>query len=251
MQNQRTKEWLKTFNNDYFDRQFTTPYRSTVKFCDWLEEINVLNSQNTTKILDIGTGKGANMCYMKSRFPNLEMLGLDINQEFIDEGNIYMERNSIEKCRLEYGDIFQLDSKKFGNVYEGIISYQTLSWLPNHELALEKMVELNPNWISFSSLFYEGLVDCKIEVKELLDSDGENIKNTSFYNIYSLPRIQKFFEKRGYEICKYVPFHIDIDLEKPKHTHMQTYTEMLPNGKRLQLSGPLIMNWYFVFVQKK
>ena len=31
---------------------------------------------------------------------------------------------------------------------------------------------------------------------------------------------------------------------------MQTYTETLQNGKRLQISGPLLMNWYFIYAEK-
>lgn len=61
---QRKNEWINIFNKDYFDRRFAEPYRSTIFFCDWLEKIGLLNSENPIKILDIGTGKGANIYYM-------------------------------------------------------------------------------------------------------------------------------------------------------------------------------------------
>lgn len=76
---------------------------------------------------------------------------------------------------------------------------------------------------------------------------GVNTSNSSYYNTYSLPRIKEFLAQKGYRTFKYIPFEIDVDLPKPEHTHMQTYTETLQNGKRLQISGPLLMNWYFIY----
>jgi hypothetical protein len=56
---------------------------------------------------------------------------------------------------------------------------------------------------------------------------------------------------KGYTVFKYCPFEMDIDLPKPEHTLMGTYTKTLPNGKRLQISGPLLMNWYFIYAAKE
>ena len=80
-----------TINEDYHNRQFITPYRSTVKFCDWLEQIGALSKQVTYKIMDIGTGKGANLYYMNKRFPNCQYLGIDINNDLIKEGNAFFK----------------------------------------------------------------------------------------------------------------------------------------------------------------
>ena len=49
----------------------------------------------------------------------------------------------------------------------------------------------------------------------------------------------------GFNNIKYKPFEIDIDLAKPVN-RMGTYTEKLENGHRIQISGPLLMPWYFV-----
>ena len=71
-----------------------------------------------------------------------------------------------------------------------------------------------------------------------------------FYNIYSLPRIKNFLAKRGFKTFKYSPFVIDIDLPKPGHTNMQTYTEKLIDGKRMQMSGPIPMSWFFIYAAR-
>jgi len=247
---QRLDEWSKDLTNDYFERQFKNPYRSTVKFCDWLEELKVLTPQTKANIMDVGTGKGSNLHYMKERFPNCKYLGLDINSDFIEEGNTIIKKLNISDCNLELGDIYKLNIEKHGNKFDGIISYQTFSWLPGYEKPLDEIIKLNAKWVSFTSLFYDGLVDCKIEVQEYHNPEDEKSFKTSFYNIYSLPRIQNFLLKRGFKIFKYTPFEIDIDLPKPEHSNMQTYTEKLMDGKRLQISGPINMSWFFVYASR-
>src|SRR5690349_3240131 len=104
---QRLDEWTTNFNKDYFDRQFKNPYRSTVKFCDWLEEMTVFNAKSSLKILDVGTGKGANVYYMAKRFERLSLTGIDINADFVKEGNdILKEFKVADRARLLTGDIY-------------------------------------------------------------------------------------------------------------------------------------------------
>ena len=262
---QRIDEWTKTYNDEYFNRQFKTPYRSTVKFCDWLEELDVINTDSQSNILDIATGKGATLYYMQQRFPHCSFLGIDINNDFVQQGNCYFTNEQIQNCKLEYGDLYNLNLETFANKYEGIVMLQTLSWLPEAESALSEIIKLNPQWVAFSSLFYDGLVECKAEIYEYENFNKiktkdcgdmvvcENVikfKKSSYYNTYSIPKIKAFFEENGYKVFKYSPFEIDVDLPKLEHSHMGTHTLLLSNGKRLQVSGPLLMNWYFIYAER-
>lgn len=108
-----------------------------------------------------------------------------------------------------------------------------------------------PNFLALTSLFYEGNISCHIEVEE-------HKKNRKcFYNVYSLPELEVFCEKSGYLLKKFAPFNIDIDLQRPDNMDaMGTYTERIMaqgsgSEKRIQISGPLLMNWYMVLIQKK
>ena len=197
MKKQRLDEWITIKDDDYADRQFKTTYRSTIKFCDWLEQLGVLNPKSKLNILDIGTGKGANLYYMQQRFSNCQYIGLDINNDYVQDGNAFFESQKIRNCKLENGDLYNLDSEKYADRFEGIISIQTLSWLPEYEKALNEIIKLNPDWISLTSLFYEGLIDCKIEIISYKSPQDKNSFRTISYNTYSLPRIENFFfEKR-------------------------------------------------------
>lgn len=242
---QRTEEWLKNYNKDYFDRQFETPYRSTVAFCDWLEKTGTLTQKSALSILDVGTGKGANLYYMAKRYPNLKMLGVDLNQEFVDEGNQILKAKKVDaSCELAVADMYKFD-KSLISKFDGIVSYQTLSWLPDFREPLRSMASLNTEWIALTSLFFDGNVNCKIDLEEYNRGIDHEPKQT-FYNVYSLPLVQKFLKELGFTKFLFTPFEIDIDIPKPDHKIMGTYTETLINGRRLQLSGPLLMNWYFI-----
>lgn len=242
---QRTEEWLKNYNKDYFDRQFETPYRSTVAFCNWLEETGTLKKDSALSILDVGTGKGANLYYMSMRFPHLKMLGVDLNKEFVDEGNQILKSKNVDtKCGLAVADLYNFEKSLF-NKFDGIVSYQTLSWLPDFREPLKSMASLNSGWIALSSLFFDGNVNCKIDLEEYNSGIDHEPKQT-FYNVYSLPLVEKFLGDLGFKKFLFKPFEIDIDIIKPDHKIMGTYTETLNNGKKLQLSGPLLMNWYFI-----
>lgn len=242
---QRTDEWLSNYNKDYFDRQFETPYRSTIAFCDWLEQTDTLKQNSTISILDVGTGKGANLYYMAKRFPNLKILGVDINNEFVNEGNKILKSKKVDTtCKLAVADIYNFD-KSLINRFDGVVSYQTLSWLPDFREPLKSIASLNTKWIALTSLFFDGNVNCKIELDEY-NRGIDNEPKQTFYNVYSLPLIEKFLMELGFRKFQFTPFEIDIDIEKPDHKIMGTYTEKLSNGRRLQLSGPLLMNWYFI-----
>lgn len=71
-----------------------------------------------------------------------------------------------------------------------------------------------------------------------------------YYNIYSLSRVQKCFKEQGYSNFKFIKFEIDIDLPRPDTMDIGTYTINTEDGKRIQISGGLMMPWYFVVAYK-
>lgn len=108
------------------------------------------------------------------------------------------------------------------------------------------MCDLNPEWIAMSSLFYDGRINFYIN----LDDHEQNGGGEHYYNIYSLPLVKELFERNGYKKFYYEKFDIDIDLPKPKGKEMGTYTVKTEDGERLQISGALLMPWYFVLAKR-
>jgi SAM-dependent methyltransferase len=250
MTKQRTDEWLEAANLSYHERQFKDVYRSTIHFCNWLEDMNCLTQSSPSRILDIGSGMGSNIFYMSARFPNHKFEGIDINPDMVESGNQIFSQNHRQNCRLRQADLYQLPSSFVGQ-YDGIVSFQTLSWLPDYKEPLERIAELDANWIAMTSLFYEGELNCTIQIKDYSKPIGDKKYSEYYNNIYSLRRIAEGFLSCGYEDFKYIPFEIDVDLPKPERPGMGTYTERLENGRRLQISGPVLMPWHFILAQRK
>ena len=224
--------------SSYHDKQFQEIKRSTVKFYDWIESLNILSSESTIHVADVGAGQGANVLYASKRYPEAKFTGIDINPDLIKKGNRHIERQT--NCRLLVGDLYNFDQKHIG-AYEGIVSLQVLPFLPDYEIPIQKMIELSPTFIAMSALLYDGDVECNIKMHDFSEPHGRTFN----YNTYSLLRIIECFYSYGYRNVNYSPFEIDIDIPKPKSTGMGTYTENLENGRRIQISGPLLMNWYF------
>lgn len=233
---QRTTEWVEKVDKQYHERQFQEPYRSTIIFCNWLEEIGYINPDSQLTLLDLACGEGANLYYMGKRYPKSKFIGVDINSELVTTGNKYFVENGIANCHLESGDIYNL-SDKFISSVDGILSFQTLSWLPEFKSPIKAMSKLQAKWIALTSLFYDGPLSCNIEVQDY-DDQCNSVKEC-FYNVYSLPVVRNYLENVGYSNFLSKPFQIDIDLAKPNHKGRGTYTETISDGSRLQISGPL------------
>ncbi len=242
---QRTAEWLDKdkVNRDYHDRQFREPYRSTIAFCNWLETAGLVAREGGLRILDMCSGAGANIYYMSKRYPRMSFIGVDINADLVEQGNVFFQSTGIQDCRLEVGDIYNLDPR-YVSEFDGVVSFQTLNWFPEFKAPLEAMAKLRPGWIAVSALLYNGPVSCTIDITEY-DDDLEPTRS-GFYNVCSLPVVRKHLEGDGFRDFQFTPFEIDVDLPKPGHGLMSTYTEKLEDGRRLQRSGPLLMPWYFI-----
>ena len=241
---QRVTEWTDNVNTEYHEKQFNEPYRSTIAFCDWLETTGLMNSDSNIKILDLCSGAGANLYYMSQRYRKSVFVGIDINPYLVDTGNAFFNKMGAHSCRLTVGDICNIDAQGF----DGIISLQSLSWLPEIEQPIQSMARVGAKWIAASSLFYNGLVSCKTEVTEY-DTHHDPSRIT-YYNVYSIPVVKDYFGVCGYNVCGVKPFEMDIDLPKPINAGLGTYTEKTAEGERLQISGPLLMPWHFIAAKR-
>src|SRR5262249_8338234 len=126
----------------------------------------------------------------------------------------------------------------------GIISFQMLSWLPTLEEGLRAMAAFRPKWIAGTSLFFEGNVSATIELKDYTIPVAGSDHSTSYCNVYALKQTEECFARLGFPDFRFKRF--DIDLPKGSHGGFETYTELLADGRRLQISGPIMLSWYFI-----
>ena len=163
--------------------------------------------------------------------------------------NIIHNELNIQNVNLEYGNWYDIEEDTIGK-YDGIISFQTLSWLPGYKEEIKCLSEYNANWIAMSSLFFEGDIDFDIVVKEYNRNDTNAEYRKSYYNVYSLQRIKEEFYKYGYKNFNYKKFDIDVYIPIKSKSSMCTYTIKTVDGNRIQISGALLMPWYFILAYK-
>lgn len=174
---------------EYHLRQYEKVYRSTEVMVEWLEHLErYLKIDETQVICDMACGCGANLKYLATRYPKSNFWGIELENKLVLEGN---KRLTLPNAQIIQGDWFGLDKSLEGK-FDGIISFQTLSWLPEYENSLKCLADLNPKWIAISSLFYEGNIDYFIEINDYTE-DEINYKKMR-YNIYSLPRVKKYLK---------------------------------------------------------
>ncbi len=231
----------------YHCRQYERVNKSTESFVNWLEGMRYLQKDVGQNICDMACGGGANTLYLSNIFEKSSFTGIDLSEELVRYGNEHIKEQN--NCRLYQGDWYRLDENWIGK-FDGIVSFQTLSWLPEYEIAIKKLAELNPRWIAISSLFYEGDIEYNIKLKNYYRPTDMQEYGEAYYNIYSLVRVKKHFESLGYKKFNFLPFEIDIDLPKPDNLDIGTYTVRTQEDKRLQISAALMMPWYFIVASK-
>lgn len=174
--------------------------------------------------------------------------GIDINNNLIEIGNKILKERKIYNVVLKHGNIFQINRNELDEI-DGIISLQTFNILSSYTEIVRCMCELEPTWIAFSTLGFEGLIDYNIKLFDYTKNKTGEYSEV-FYNIYSLPKMKEFFSSLGYSTFDYIKFEIDIDLPQTNKMGRGTYTIRTEEGNRIQISGGMMMPWYFVFVEK-
>lgn len=233
--------WVESANLEWYTRQFDNPYRITIAFEQFLSDNAELEGK---EILDIGCGSGSATHYIAQKHPSSHFTGIDINTELfklnrVDDSNI----------KLKYGDIFNLDQTLIGK-FQGVISLQTLSWLPEYRHPLEQICKLEPEWIAFSSLLYDGKINYTIRLDNYERPTEESDHTQVFYNIYSVPKIAELLKKYGYEHILYHAFEIDMDIKKPDHKNLGYYTIRTAEGKRMAFNTCLYQPEGFIFASR-
>jgi len=217
----------------YHLRQWQEPYRSTVHFADFLES----KLEVADYVVDVACGSGGPTWYLANRFPSTRFVGLDISEELIAHAR------PARNLEFECGDCTNL-GVRFG--VDGVIGIQMLHTLADPSLPIHQIAtRIRPQWMAFSTLIYDGNINCKIVVSEPM------LPRMSYYNIYGLPGLTYAARQQGYELTRYKKFDIDMDLPRPDNPDvMGTYTINTETSK-LQCSGPLVLPWGFVLFERR
>jgi ubiquinone/menaquinone biosynthesis C-methylase UbiE len=193
-------------------------------------------------ILDACCGIGYISYFLSKINPESKFLGIDQTPYLIDEAKKLCKNES--NISFELNDIYNI-SKKYQKQFDVSINWRTLSWLPYYDQILENLFAVTKKHIFVSSLFYDGDIDFITQVREFKTETGEK-KFNDYNNVYSLPHFKEFLYKLGAKNIEVYDFDIEIDIPKPPLDQLISYTEKLENGKRLQISGAMLLPWKII-----
>lgn len=227
----------------YHTNQWDQPKQQTIEFTNFISK----ELRSNSIILDLGCGGGGATYFIAKKFPEVSFLGVDQDVNLINLANKNISNvNAPKNIKFKVGNFYALDESLEVN---GVICLQTLSWLSGYENFMKNVyTKLSPDWFAVTSLFYQGDITAETKVTE------HRIGRTINYNTYSIPQVEKFSLEFDYKLADLQKFDIGFDIAQPKgFDRMGTYTKLIIDGKlkkRIQISGPLLMNWYFLLFKK-
>lgn len=209
------------------------------KLLDKLINPHVANKK--LKILDAGCGIGHSLYFLNNLSPESVFLGVDQTPVYIKEAKrLFGQMPNISFVVSDVEDL----SVKYSKTFDVTISRAVISWLPDYEEFVKSLMSVTKRHIFISSLFYDGDVDFFTKIKMYKGESGRsNTPAEECRNVYSLPRFKRYMKSLGAKRVQVYDFEIGIDLPRRPLDQMSTYTVKLNNGKRLQISGAVLMYW--------
>ena len=195
-------------------------------------------------ILDACCGIGHISYFLSKISPDSTFLGIDQTPYLIDEAKKLSDKTNLN---FEVSDIYDMP-EKYHKKFDISVCWKTLSWLPYYDEIMKSLFSVTKNHIFLNSLFYDGDIDFQIKAREYKKEKGKN-DFTLYYNVYSLPRFKKFVYELGAKSIDVYDFEINIDIPRSNVDYMGTYTEKLSDGKRLQISGAVVMFWKIIKIE--
>jgi len=226
----------------YHLKQWTQTKESTIAFIDFISP----KVKEGGHFLDLGSGGGAATYQLSQINQDSFWTGIDLDLNLINIANDLAQQKGIQNLFFYQGDLTCFSGQ---SQFDGVVSLQTMSWLNDYRPAFSNVFRnLQPEWFAVTSLFFEGDISAYTNIVE------HKTNRLVHYNTYSIPEVTRFSKQFGYELSRKQCFELPIDLPKPiDQDVMGTYSiklDISENPSRLQISGPLLMNWYMLLFQK-
>ena len=224
--------------------QFDAPKRSTIHLREFVARIWGADEM-PGDVLDAACGAGANMLHLSELWPSANWTGIDLDEAALE---LARERLDAERFTLVAGNLNRLEAEFGPKRFDVCFSIMSLSWLDDYERAIEQMLAVTRKWLFVLNLFSRAELDAFTRVVGRMA--GSAVEGyDAHYNVYSLPRFERYCRDLGARHVEAEPFEIDLDLPPTNGGGMGTFTERTADGRRLQFSGPVWMPWWFVAVE--
>ncbi len=226
----------------YYEKFFSVKSEQQKK----LEEILSAKNLDPETVADIACGAGSLTYHIRKLYPKAAYKLVDLNHEAIALAQIHL---SDCNCEFIVESIYDLSHIK-DNSCDIVFCWQTLSWIENVDQAILELLRITrKGGLIFCSSLFNINHDVDISSR-VLDHTKESAKLGlwSNYNVYSKLTIANLLENQAdsFVIHEFTP-NIDFKFDGKG---MGTYTIKDENGKRIQFSAGLHMNWGILEIQK-
>jgi trans-aconitate methyltransferase len=193
-------------------------------------------------VIDVGCGIGHLAPHFNELSPGSGFHGVEQYEYMTEEAR--RANAGLPQATFEHADAYELPTR-YPKGFDVAVAWKVLSAIPAFEPMLDVLLGLARRHVLIGSIFYDGDIDFEITVREhAKDREGmSEVASLTNYNVYSLPRFERYVRERGAADVQVHDFEIPIDLPRGDTDRMGTYTERLADGRRLQLSGAVVMNW--------
>lgn len=196
----------------------------------------VLRDDDT--VLDAACGIGHLLGVIREVNRDCAYVGVDLDAGLIAEATRLAAGDP--GARFVTGDALALDVPA-----DISVSWKAMSWFDDFVPMLRSLMATTRRHVFVSSLFYDGDIDFHTRVT-VHATAREGRKGDHHYNVYSLPRFEAEARALGARAVHVHRFDIGIDLPRGDPDIMGTYTERLDDGRRVQISGAVLMLWKII-----
>ena len=232
--------WLKndSINEAYLRKSIVKTEQQKV-----LEQLLLDRQFSPKAIADIACGAGALSFHLKSYYPEAAFSLVDAAESAL---RLAREYNG-ESVHYQVGDIFDLQLED--NSFDLVFCWQTLSWLDDAEIPLRELIRIaRPGGHIFASSLFNLAHDVDIYARVFDRTLESGRRGDPYnYNTYSAYTVRNWLDGHvsSFEIHEFSP---EIDF---LHDGRGVGTYTVPsNGRRLQLSGGMLMNWGILEITK-
>lgn len=195
---------------------------------------------NNKKVFEPCCGIGYLANRLSKLTPTSEYYCIDQNPYLIKEAK---RRYQSDKLKFYLVDMYDLPNyeKEFDVSY----IFNSLMVLPHYDQMMEDLIKVTKDHIFISSLFYDGWIDFNIKIREWKMEAGKKDYN-KYYNVYSMQKFEDYMiNNLGVKKVEFIPFNIDMDLERKNKDRMGTYTVAIDDNSKMEITGIVVKNWFF------
>lgn len=204
-----------------------------------LEEILASQNLEPLTIADICCGSGALSLHLSRMYTNASFTLVDLGGQALTIARKVAESFSGDVIK---GDVYALSLPS--DYYDLVFCWQTLSWIDNPRIALQELIRIcKPGGRIFCSALFNTEYDVALLVKAIDHTRAANVRYS--YNVLSLQQVQQWVDAE----VRFHRFEMPIDLLK-KTRGLGTHTVKCEDGRRLQISGGMLMNWKILEIVK-